>query len=177
MTKSKSKKAHLSQNNLNTITYPPKTTEACNFVQVNSCHNIDCDNFNVPIEDDITSKRFRTCGNDYMLQKDHGPAESVRFKCLKCNEWGTLYNNKNIYNEYLGISGYFEKLKRTPSCKNLECVNYGLSVKDNPDEYVKNGKTAKGMTKYRCKCPKSLNPPIFGTGLPDQEYLHFSALY
>jgi len=128
------------------------------FVQVNSCKNIDCENYNVPAEQPENNKRFRTCGNDYMLQKEYDGSNGIRLKCLKCNEWTSIYNNQAIYNEYLGISGYFDKLKRTTHCKNLECINYGLDIKDNSDEYVKNGKTAKGMTKYRCKsCKKGFS--------------------
>lgn len=161
MSKNNTKKHQLSRKKLNPSrqsTYPPKIPPSHEFVQVNACKNLNCDNFNVPVEDDITAIRFRTCGNDYMLQKDYSNSGRVRFKCLKCNEWATLYNNKNIYDEYLGISGYFDKLKRTSSCKNLNCINYGLDIKDNPDEYVKNGKTAKGMKKYRCKvCKKGFS--------------------
>ena len=131
-----------------------KKADSDSLLQVNCCKNFDCKNYNIPIETPENDKRFRACGNDYMLQKENKIPSRIRFKCLKCNEWSSLYDNQSIYNEYLGISGYFDKLKRTTHCKNVECINYALDIRDNPDEYVKNGKTAKGMTKYRCKSCK-----------------------
>ena len=41
------------------------------FIQVNSCKNPDCDNYNVPIEPSSKSKAFARCGNDYKLNNQY----------------------------------------------------------------------------------------------------------
>lgn len=127
-----------------------KIPHPSHFIQVNCCKNPDCDNFNVPIEYSSKSKAFSKCGNDYKLNLNHDTNE-IRFQCLKCGNWATIYNNAAIHDEYLGISGFFDRLDRTNACKNLECDNYNVEVETHPDEYYKNGKTKSGLHKYKCK--------------------------
>ena len=75
---------------------------------------------------------------------------------MKCRGITKLWNNKSVQEEFLGISGYYEELKETVSCKNLKCHNYGIGVLQEPDEYSKNGKNKYGGQRYKCKrCLKS----------------------
>lgn len=132
--------------NYNSEKLPP----CSGFVQVNSCKNPNCDNYNISIEPDLKSKAFSNCGNDYSLNLNHDTNE-IRFQCLKCKSWATIYNNQAIYDEYLGISGYFDKMSRSNICRNDKCKNYYLQAEDHPDAYYKNGKTKTGLQKYKCK--------------------------
>ena len=130
---------------------PPSSGSEGIFVQVNCCKNLDCDNFNVPIEAPDKSAVFKTCGNDYVLNRQYDNDGQIRFQCLKCSNWYTLYNNQSIYDEYLGISGYFDRMSRANICNSSECKNYYLKVEEHPDAYYKNGKTKFGLQKYKCK--------------------------
>lgn len=119
-------------------------------IQVNCCKNPDCDNFNIPIEPSSESEAFSACENAYKLSHDRKKNE-IRFQCLKCLNWATIYNNKSIYYEYLGISGYFDRMSRANICRNPLCKSYYLEVEEHPDAYFKNGKTKIGLQKYKCK--------------------------
>ena len=142
MSRTKSKKQ-----NYNSEKLPP----CSDFVQVNSCKNPDCDNYNTPIEPHLKSKAFSKCGNDYKLNNQHNADGQIRFQCLKCKSWATIFNNQAIYDEYLGISGYFDRMSRANICRNSKCKNYYLEVEKHPDAYYKNGKTKTGLQKYKCK--------------------------
>ena len=55
--------------------------------------------------------------------------------CKNCRKSTIVFNNKTIEEEYLGISGYYEELSDTVSCKNIECHNYGICALKEPEEY------------------------------------------
>lgn len=128
-----------------------KTSQDKVFIRVNSCKNPDCDNYNIPIEPSLKSKAFSSCGNDYKLNNQYTNEGQIRFQCLKCDSWATIFNNQAIYEEYLGIAGCFDKMSRANICRNSKCKNYYLEVKDHTDAFYKNGKTKTGLQKYKCK--------------------------
>jgi len=130
-------------------------------IQLNSCSNIACSNYGIeatnPKIKDYPTKvpALKTLDHNYNLSHNK-KSNTLVLTCQKCKSSTIVFNNKSIEEEYLGISGYYEELKETPSCKNLNCQNYGVSVLKEPDEYAKNGKNESGGQRYKCKrCGKT----------------------
>jgi transposase-like protein len=134
-------------------------------VQLNSCSNLACSNYGVEAANPLISDCQKgvppliRLGNDYELAHQKKDNQLV-LTCKKCRKSTIVFNNKSIEEEFLGISGYCEELEETPSCKSLDCKNYGISILKEPDEYAKNGKNESGGQRYKCKrCNKTCTIP------------------
>lgn len=96
-----------------------------------------------------------TLDSNYELSRDT-KKNQLSITCQKCKRLTRLWNNKSVQEEYLGISGYYEELKATASCKNSDCSNYGIGVLKEPGKYIKNGQNKYEGQRYKCKlCNKS----------------------
>lgn len=142
-----------------------KIPQSSGSIQLNSCSNLSCSNYGIeatnPLISDYPNKipPLTALGNDYELSHQKKDNQLV-LTCQRCNKSTILFNNKSVKEEYLGLSGYYEELSETPSCKNTDCLNYGVSVLDEPDEYAKNGKNETDAQRYKCKrCNKTCTIP------------------
>jgi hypothetical protein len=130
-------------------------------IQLNSCANLACSNYGIKAQNPLISDHLNKepaltrLGNEYELS--HQKKDNILvLTCKKCRVSSVLFNNKSVNEEYLGISGHYEELKEIPSCKSVDCANYGISVLKEPEEYAKNGKNESGGQRYKCKrCNKT----------------------
>ena len=146
-----------------------KIPSSSDSTQLNSCANLACSNYGIeaknPLISDYLNKEpaLVKLGNDYELA--HQKKDNILvLTCKKCRVSSVLFNNKSVNEEYLGISGHYEELKEIPSCKSIDCVNYGISILKEPEEYAKNGKNESGGQRYKCKrCNKTCTIPSVRT--------------
>lgn len=130
-------------------------------IQLNACSNLACSNYGIeatnPLISDHPNKDpyLKTLDEYYELSHQKKDNQLV-LTCKNCRKSTIVFNNKSIEEEYLGISGYYEELSDTVSCKNIECHNYGICALKEPEEYGRNGKNESGNQKYKCKrCGKT----------------------
>jgi transposase-like protein len=134
-----------------------------NGIQANHCKNPSCENFTVGYEDDPNDLNYLRSGStqvtppifrDENLKLKHPalgrPNATLFIQCRKCSATLPLKNNKAI-NTVMGLWKYHPD---TTACPNKRCNNHSTPL--GQGRYKKNGKTAAGTTRWKCKlCGKS----------------------
>ena len=121
-------------------------------IQTNHCRTPGCANFGVPA---------RTRPGKTGPSKDRDPHYAVistskgqepALRCKACNGKGAIRSNAAIAEEVQRIADYARPLEYRYACKTEGCANFGLSIGQHRDRYVRHGtyKTPENRY-YQCK--------------------------
>lgn len=115
-------------------------------INVNSCSNSTCQNFNIPASNIRSDPNYRISGT-----KRNGSS----LLCKKCNSYMTIKSNQAIYEEVERARYLTERAQVIRqdgvACHKLSCPNFDKKVSTFPDQYQRFGKTSKGHQRYRCR--------------------------
>lgn len=124
----------------------PRVPPESHGINVNSCSNSTCKNFNVAATSKRSDPNYRISGT-----KRNGSS----LLCKSCNSYMTIKSNQAIHEE-VERSRYLEEralvLRQDGSaCYKVSCPNFDKKVSSSPDSYQRFGKTSKGNQRYRCR--------------------------
>jgi hypothetical protein len=129
-------------------------------IQVNYCRNARCVNFVVNPLPLVTRGRPRSDGervsDGYHIvgsSSKRSPSRRTVGRSLHCSRCGSttyLRSNQAVVEELQRISAYLAG-RPEPSCGTPACANHGKGVWSNPRLYHRNGRTAAGSRRWRCK--------------------------
>jgi len=130
-------------------------------VQVNFCKNIKCAAFGVPetLHRARRPKGTEPKAGDYIRTGD--ARGSIRIQCGVCGSKNPLRNNESIAQELGRLSAHIFDLIG-PCCPDAACGNHNVPVTA-PGQYVHNGKTPSGTSRWRCNACKKT---FAGTAAP-----------
>lgn len=130
-------------------------------IQTNHCRTPGCANFGVPA---------RTAPGKRGPSKDRDPHYTVvstsqgqepALKCKACEGQGAVRSNEAIAEEVERIADYARPLEYRVACKTQGCPNFGLSVGEHRQHYMRYGYYRNRQNPiYRCKaCGRRVQVP------------------
>ncbi|CAM3039774.1 hypothetical protein [Vibrio rarus] len=124
----------------------PRVPRESHGINVNSCSNTTCQNFNIPASNIRSDPNYRISGT-----KRNGSS----LLCKKCNSYMTIKSNQAIYEEVERARYLTERAQVIrqdgAACHSLSFPNFDKKVSTFPDQYQRFGKTSKGHQRYRCR--------------------------
>lgn len=72
------------------------------------------------------------------------------FTCPCCGQHPPLRSNQAIHEEYTRLAAYLVD-QSEPACPVEQCVNHGVRLSDTPQAYTRQGTTAGGSLRWKCK--------------------------
>ena len=138
----------------------PRVPERAEGIQVNSCKNPLCANFNVePLlykynnKNDSNGQSKVTQDPNYTIAA-YGKQLPV-IKCKACNEFTPIKSNQGIFEEKSRLGAYLTGVELT--CPNIDCGNHHISVSTLLTAYYRVG-TTNNNQRYQCKlCKKTFS--------------------